>query len=173
MSEKNSKFEEILNHYSELFRYAYWLTGNKEVAQDLVQETYLRAWRYYDTLKNEKATKGWLISILRRENARRFEKKVLTQSQMSIEILKDENASSQLDTRPEAFALNQALGELSEEYREPLLLQVIWGFSCKEIAQQLEISPEAVMTRLFRARQSLKNHLLGGGFDSSIEEIPE
>jgi RNA polymerase sigma-70 factor (ECF subfamily) len=63
------------------------------------------------------------------------------------------------DTSPEAFALKQALAELSEEYREPLLLQVIGGFSCEEIASICNISKSATMTRLFRAKQKLREVL--------------
>ena len=55
-------------------RYAYWLAGDKHTAEDLVQEASLRAWKSLDRLQNVKAAKGWLLTILRRENARRFER---------------------------------------------------------------------------------------------------
>ena len=63
------------------------------------------------------------------------------------------------DTSPDAFALKQALNELANEYKEPLLLQVIAGLSCEEIASVCNISKSATMTRLFRAKQKLRSVL--------------
>ena len=63
------------------------------------------------------------------------------------------------DTSTEAFVLKQALNELAEEYREPLLLQVIGGLSCEEIAVACNITKSAAMTRLFRAKQKLRDVL--------------
>ena len=60
------------------------------------------------------------------------------------------------DTSTEAFALRMALDELDLQYREPLLLQVLGGFSCKEIAEMLALKPNTVLTRLFRARKMLR-----------------
>jgi RNA polymerase sigma-70 factor (ECF subfamily) len=60
------------------------------------------------------------------------------------------------DDRPEAFALRNALKRLPQDYREPLEMQVLGGFSCDEIAQILSISSSAVMTRLFRARKKMR-----------------
>ena len=69
------------------------------------------------------------------------------------------NAHRDLDTSPEAFALRRALESLSADYREPLIMQVLGGYSCEEIAQELDISASAVMTRLFRARKKLREIL--------------
>ena len=76
MTTKQVRYEALVKAlHSDLYRYGYWLTRDKQVAEDLVQETFLRAWRALDSLKDEKAAKSWLITILRRENARRFERK--------------------------------------------------------------------------------------------------
>ena len=58
-------------HMADLYRFAYWLCGNRAVADDLVQETLVRAWKSMDRLNDPKAARGWLLTILRRENARR------------------------------------------------------------------------------------------------------
>jgi RNA polymerase sigma-70 factor (ECF subfamily) len=63
------------------------------------------------------------------------------------------------DTSADAFALKQALNELADEYKEPLLLQVIAGLSCEEIASVCNITKSATMTRLFRAKQKLRDVL--------------
>ena len=66
------------------------------------------------------------------------------------------------DTSIEAVMLRWAVAELPQAYREPLLLQVVGGYSCHEIAELLDISTGAVFTRLFRARQRLLATLAGG-----------
>ena len=75
MVSKQTRYENLVNAYSPwLYRYAYWLSGERAAAEDLVQETFLRAWRFLDSLKEEAAAKSWLTTILRRENARKFAK---------------------------------------------------------------------------------------------------
>ncbi|KOO11243.1 RNA polymerase subunit sigma, partial [Vibrio xuii] len=76
--DKQRKYEALVRAYHrDLYRYAYWLCKDPTVSEDLVQETCLRAWKSLDSLQDEKAAKSWLITILRRENARRFERKQL------------------------------------------------------------------------------------------------
>jgi len=73
---KQHFFEKIVKAYStDLFRFSYWLSKDRDIAEDLVQETFARAWRAIDNLNDEKSVKYWLLTILRRENARRFKKK--------------------------------------------------------------------------------------------------
>jgi RNA polymerase sigma-70 factor (ECF subfamily) len=141
----------------DLYRYAYWLAGNGSVADDLVQETLLRAWKAMDKLQDRKAAKGWLLTILRRENARRFERKRLQESEIPTEEIAAERHD--YDTSTEAFVLREALQKLPAEYREPLLLQVIHGYSQKEIAAHLGISVAGAGTRLFRAREKMRELL--------------
>ena len=71
------------------------------------------------------------------------------------------SASPGFDTSTEAFVLRQALARLPEDYREPLIMQVLGGFSCEEIAEALGISSSAVMTRLFRSRKQMREILTG------------
>lgn len=149
------RFNELVGTYmKDLYRYAYWLCGDPAVAEDLVQDTLVRAWKSLDKLNDVKAAKGWLLTIVRRENARRFERKQLLPSALPPEELP--TARTDYDTSTEAFALRRALQELPEDYREPLLLQVIHGYSQKEIAARLGISVAGAGTRLFRAREKLR-----------------
>jgi len=100
--------EHLVKAYSSwLYRYAYWLAGNKATAEDLVQETYLRAWRFLDSLKDEAAAMSWLTTILRRENARRFERKQFEYSDVELDTLPSDRED--FDTRPEILALRNAL----------------------------------------------------------------
>ncbi|OOZ37519.1 sigma-70 family RNA polymerase sigma factor [Solemya velesiana gill symbiont] len=151
-------YNQLVSAYSnDLHRYAYWLSGDKHTAEDLVQETLLRAWKSLNRLQDRKAAKGWLMTILRRENARRFERKQLQQSDIPLEELSA--AETTYDTSTEAFVLRRAMDELPDEYREPLVKQIIGGYSQKEIASQLGITSAGVGTRLFRARQKLRDML--------------
>jgi len=75
MQHKNRFFEQLVSAYAnDLYRYAYWLCKQPTLAEDLVQETFARAWKSIESLKDEKAAKAWLITILRRENARLYRK---------------------------------------------------------------------------------------------------
>src|ERR1044072_2267803 len=76
VSNRQQQFEALVRaHSGELYRYAYWLSGESALAQDLVQETFLRAWRSLDSLRETIAAKAWLTTILRREHARLYERK--------------------------------------------------------------------------------------------------
>ena len=132
-------------------------SSSHAVADDLVQDTLTRAWKSMDKLKDEKAVKGWLLTILRRENARRFERQRPQESAVPTEELAANRQD--YDTSTEAFVLRQALDKLPTEYREPLLMQVIHGYSQKEIAEHLGISVAGAGTRLFRAREKMRELL--------------
>lgn len=153
-------FNRLLDEHSDrLFRYAYWLCKNRAMAEDLVQETFLRAWKALDSLNDVQAAQGWLFTILRRENARQYER---VQPVWSDEDLGDLAATATAyDTSTEAFVLRRALATLPAEYREPLVLQVVGGYSYDEIAEHLQVSKSAVTSRLFRARQKLHELLTG------------
>ena len=89
-ADRQARFERVARDLgADLLRYALWLCGHEALAKDLVQETFLRAWKALDSLRSEAAAKSWLITILRREYARTFERKVppLTDSQRRIGIM--------------------------------------------------------------------------------------
>ena len=151
---KQTRFEALVHALStDLYRYAFWLCRDQSRAEDLVQETFLRAWRSLDTLRDDKAAKAWLITILRREHARSYERPGL---QIDPRVEPDDLIAEPSGTTAETLALHRAIARLSREYRESLLLQVLGGYSCEEIAELLGLSPGAVMSRLFRARRKLR-----------------
>ncbi|MEW6983320.1 sigma-70 family RNA polymerase sigma factor [Colwelliaceae bacterium 6471] len=159
MATKQIRYEALVKAlHGDLYRYAYWLCHDKSVAEDLVQETFLRAWRALDSLKDEKAAKSWLITILRRENARRFERKRFEMSEYEEASITDTNSVGN-EQQIENHWLREKIALLPEEYREPLVLQVLGGFSGEEIASMLSLNKNTVMTRLFRARNQLKDAL--------------
>ncbi len=159
MATKQRRFEALVGAlHGDLYRYGLWLTNDPSVADDLVQETFLRAWKALDSLKDEKAAKSWLITILRRENARRFERKQLDMADYDEARVVDAASTSQ-EGHFSQLELRRQISRLEVEYREPLVLQVLFGYSGEEIAQMLDLNKNTVMTRLFRARNKLKEAL--------------
>ena len=101
------------------------------------------------------AARPWLLTIVRREHARLFERKRLpTVDVDEVEALGDPALATDGDAN--LADLRRAIMQLPDEYREPLVLQVLGGFSTAEIADQLGLSQPAVLTRLFRARNRLR-----------------
>ncbi|MCU8448376.1 sigma-70 family RNA polymerase sigma factor [Vibrio vulnificus] len=155
--DRQRKYEALIRAYHrDLYRYAYWLCKDQSIAEDLVQETCLRAWKSLDSLQDEKAAKSWLITILRRENARRFERK-----QFDLVDIDDYGNDAKVtdDEHHQQEWLQAQIMKLDVEYREPLFLQVVGGFSGEEIGDILDLNKNTVMTRLFRARNQLKELL--------------
>jgi RNA polymerase sigma-70 factor (ECF subfamily) len=161
LGSKTAKFEALAKAYSaEIYRYAYWLTRDRFMAEDLVQETFSRAWTNWDSLRVEDSAKSWLYTILRHEHARLFERK-------RLDIVDDVDLDTLEDRRLRGvspdLAIREALHALPTVYSEPLLLQVLGGFSCEEIAEMMGTTPGAVMTRLSRARLALRRTIAAAG----------
>jgi len=139
----------------DLVRFAHWLARDRALAEDIVQEALLRAWRSRDTLKDPRAARPWLLTIVRREHARLYERKRLELVSLD-EVVETQASPGFSEPGGELFALRHAIMRLPIEYREPLVLQVLGGFSTEEIARELALSATAVLTRLFRARNKLR-----------------
>ena len=158
-SGKKAVFERLVRAYSpELYRYAYWLCRDRFTAEDLVQETFARAWSGWSSLRDETAARKWLYTILHNEHARLFERK-------RLDIVDDQELDALEDHRLAdpygEIEMREALHALPADYREPLLLQVLGGFSCEDIAKLMDLTPGAVMTRLCRARLTLRKRAVG------------
>src|SRR5210317_1189365 len=124
---KTARFNELAEAYStDLYRYAMWICGNDALAKDLVQETFLRAWRALDSLNDVAAAKSWLITILRREYARTFERKVPRFTDMDKVVIVEVD-KLEPDERTERDLLRKGILKLEPKYRDPLLLQVVFG----------------------------------------------
>jgi RNA polymerase sigma-70 factor (ECF subfamily) len=141
----------------DLLRFAFWLARDRTIAEDVVQETMLRAWRARAELRNSSAVRPWLLTIVRRENARLHERKRLPTVDLDDFIASQDIALALNDADPEIADLRRAILALQDEYREPMVLQVLGGFSTGEIAKELGLSVPAVLTRLFRARNKLRD----------------
>ncbi|MEQ8797814.1 MAG: sigma-70 family RNA polymerase sigma factor [Salinisphaeraceae bacterium] len=166
MSSRQHQFDAMTAAVADdLFRYAVWLCRDRDLAQDLVQETLLRAWRFMDKLRDSGAVKAWLLTTLRREHARLYERKRLDRVDMDMSFIEDESGRDPF-ADAERRELQQRIAALPEDYREPLAMQVILGCKVAEIAEAMALSESAVMTRLFRARKQLTD-----GTDRAVESV--
>ncbi|EGM69689.1 sigma-70 family RNA polymerase sigma factor [Shewanella sp. HN-41] len=145
-------------YHADLFRFAYWLSKDKNAAEEIIQESYLRAWKYLDKQLDENAEKSWLLTIVRRENARYFSRKTLDIDDVEQNDLVDTSSLS-VEQNAEYENIRNQIALLAPEYREPLIMQVLLGLSSHEIAEQLMLTTNTVNTRLFRAREQLKHCL--------------
>ena len=141
----------------ELFSYAFWLCRDRQVAEDVLQEALLRAWRGFSGLEDEAKARQWLVTIVRREFLRVREKRQDQAVDPSdLEQLADPGED------PMVAELRQAILRLEENYREPLMMQVLMGYTAEEIGGALDMTPGAVLTRLHRAREKLKELFVEG-----------
>jgi RNA polymerase sigma-70 factor (ECF subfamily) len=142
----------------------------EEDAQDLVQETYMKAWRSWKQFEQGTNLKAWMMTIMRNTSKNNFEKSNKDKAKSSIDSLEDwqvgtaESLTSRTSRSAEAEALDnipaqtvlKALDGLPEDFREVLLQAVVVGRSYKEIAEELGVNPITVGTRLSRAKEALR-----------------
>src|SRR6266705_1185358 len=154
----------VLPHMDAAYNLARWLTRNEHDAQDMVQETYLRAFRFFGGFRGGN-TRTWLLKIVRntcytqlqknrpREPATTFDEEIHSEEgdSLSPEALLVRSADSQL--------LRQALEELPVKFREVLVLRELEGLSYSEIAEVSNIPLGTVMSSVSRARERLRQSL--------------
>jgi RNA polymerase sigma-70 factor (ECF subfamily) len=158
-------FEELaMPLFEQLYNFAHWLAQNREEAEDLVQETYVKALRGYSSYQPGTNFRAWMYRILRNTflTSRTGMKAKMT---VPLESEEDGGAPVVADTQtPEAILidrsnqalLHSALEELPVHSREVLLLCEVEEMSYQEIAEALEIPLGTVMSRLSRARAALR-----------------
>jgi RNA polymerase sigma-70 factor, ECF subfamily len=147
---KQDHFERIvMPEAARLLRFALRLTHDTPAAEDLVQDTLYKAWRSFDQFQPGTSARAWVFRILVNsfyEQAR----KIRPVPDLSI------TAGSSVEQRVE---IEQALDTLPPEHRTVLLLGVVEGFTCREVAEILSVPIGTVMSRLSRARQAMREQL--------------
>jgi RNA polymerase sigma-70 factor (ECF subfamily) len=141
-----------------MYRYAAWLSRDRTIAEDVVQESLLRAWKSLDSLRDEVAAKHWLLTLVRRENARYFERRRLDTVDVD-DLTPSQEALLANEPDHELDDMRDAIYRLDDDYREPLVLQVLMGYSTNEIGELMGLRQGAVLTRLHRARLKLKDEI--------------
>jgi RNA polymerase sigma-70 factor (ECF subfamily) len=158
-AERRGRFDSLVGaYYPDMFRFAAWLSRDRAIAEDVVQEALVRAWKALDSLRDDAAAKRWLLTIVRRENARYFEKRRL--ETVDIDDLTGSQEAFLAESPDETLAdLRAAIFRLDADYREPLVLQVLMGYSTSDIAEMMGLKQGAILTRLHRARHKLMDSM--------------
>jgi RNA polymerase sigma-70 factor (ECF subfamily) len=151
-------------HYRSLYRYAFRLTGGSAVdAEDLTQEAFCQAQAKLGQLRDVQRAKAWLFSILRNAYLHRLRGK-RHERLVSLDGLADVPEPSS-DPLPEVDPeqVQQALSDLPEAFRTPVILFYFEEFSYRDIAEQMDLPMGTVMSRLARAKAYLRHRLLPAG----------
>jgi RNA polymerase sigma-70 factor, ECF subfamily len=168
--DRRRRFELLaLPHLDAAYNLARWLAGNTTDAEDMVQEAYLRAYRYFDSYRGDNM-RVWLLTIVRNSFmswARENRSARLTFQGDTAEPGEAEAGEIMWGNKPhdpeallmksiDSQTLNRLMEELPTEYREVLLLREVEDLSYKEIAAVADVPIGTVMSRLARARQALR-----------------
>lgn len=164
--EKLRRFEETISpHFESAYNLARWLTGNREDADDVIQEAFLRAFSGFHTFHGENG-KPWLLAVVR-NTAMTWMKR--NRSGISFADL-DESPEDRcapdpdpeviLASRRDRDRVRQALAQLAPEFRAALVLRELEGFSYKDIAGIIGKPVGTVMSRLARGREHLRRILM-------------
>jgi RNA polymerase sigma-70 factor, ECF subfamily len=151
---RQTEFERIaMPHTGSLLRVARRLTSEPDAAEDLVQETMLLAWRSFHQFRDGTNARAWLFRILINSfYAQRRKSRAPDVALNGGEVANEPNM-------PLAVDIGRALGMLSVEHRLVVMLGIVEGFTCQEMAEMLEIPIGTVMSRLNRAREKLRGLL--------------
>jgi RNA polymerase sigma-70 factor (ECF subfamily) len=160
-----ARFEQVmLPHLDSAYNLARWLTGNEHDAEDVVQDTYLRAVKFFAGFRGGDA-RPWLLAIVRRVC---YDWLARNRSQQALAVFDEElhsDPGASLDPaqvvlhQEDQEMLRQALAELPVEFREVLVLRELEGLSYKEIGAITNLPAGTIMSRLARARERLRDAL--------------
>ena len=145
-------------HYQALYRYAYRLSGTATDAEDLVQEAFCRAQEKLDQLRDPERAKAWLFSILRNSYLHR---RRASQHPRMVSLEDVGDFPEPVENLPEVDPqrLQEALNELPEMFRTPVIMFYFEEFSYRDIAEQMDVPLGTVMSRLARAKAFLRSRL--------------
>jgi RNA polymerase sigma factor (sigma-70 family) len=172
ITDKEQLFEdELLPHADALYNFAYHLTYNEEDANDLVQETFMKAFRFINSFDSGTNAKAWLFKILKNGFINEYRRKKKEPSKVDYEDIiayqdaDEENGGVAFDLREDIFdgmmgdEITIALNRLPIDFKTVILLCDIEGFTYEEIAKIIDIPIGTVRSRLHRARNMLKESL--------------
>lgn len=172
ISEKKKVFEtEFLPHIESMYNFAYRLTYDEDDSKDLVQETYLKAYRFIESFQKGTNAKAWLFRILKNSFINDFRKKSKEPSKVDYQEVESFYNSEEVDQRITTDLrvetvrdmigdeISNALNSLEVDFRTVIILCDLEGFKYDEMAKILDIPIGTVRSRLHRARNLLKEKL--------------
>ena len=176
MADQNLFDEKAMPYMDQLYSHALRLTKNPSDAEDLVQETYLKGYKSFESFDDGTNLRAWLFRILTNSFINVYRKKQRSFDEQEVEDIESVylfnnsgtslynqlgiSAEDALFERLTDDEIQIAVDSLPSSYKQVVLLADVQGFSYKEIAEILEIPDGTVMSRLHRARAKLKNQLL-------------
>jgi RNA polymerase sigma-70 factor, ECF subfamily len=157
----------VLPHRDALYNHALSLTRNPDEAEDLVQETTLRALRSIDSFRSEGPIRAWLLTILRNLFINSYRSRARSPYALSLDALENPDpilpvqsgSERQVFARMENAALHQAIAKLPSDYREVLMLSDLSGMNYQEISERVGVPVGTVRSRLSRARNRIRRSL--------------
>ena len=189
MSAKEKFTSDAMQYAPQLFSTALRMTRNRSDAEDLVQETYIKGWRSFHTFQEGTNLRAWLFRIMTNTYINKYNAKKRKGTEVELDDVEElflykrlgsidqsQLSSSAEDQMLELFTddeVKTALESLPEDFRIPVLLSDVDGFSYKEIAEMLEIPIGTVMSRLHRGRKAMQKMLYEYARDRGLIIEPE
>jgi len=180
--EKDKIFNgELIPQADALYNFAYSLVFEEARAQDLVQEAYLKAYRFIHSFEPGSNAKAWLFQILKNAFINEYRKKSRQPQKVDFEDFKDKNQlekqSISIDIEQDVYThmigdeITTALNSLPVDFRVAIILSDIEGFTYEEIAKITDIPIGTVRSRLFRARNLMKEQLREYAKEKGFKEL--
>lgn len=184
LKERYADFErEAIPHMNALYNFAYRMTGDEDDADDLVQETYLKAFRFFDKFEKGTNCKAWLFRIMKNSFINDYRKLTKEPNKVDYEDVQNFYETIKSDEvvynhyQEDAFSnslddeITKAISELPEDFRTVIILSDIEGFTYEEIADFVDIPVGTVRSRLHRARKMLYSQLYNYAKDKGYVSI--
>ncbi|TCP53897.1 RNA polymerase RpoE-like sigma-24 subunit [Tumebacillus sp. BK434] len=171
----SNSYRLLVERYQTLvYTIAHRMVRDRTEAEDLTQEIFLKAYRMLDSFREEASFKTWICKIAT-NRCIDWRRKHVPRQEQTAQVEEAERIPDDLDASPEHVLLRREqqeevhgmLEEMPEKYRSILLMYHFQGMSYKDIAEAQEISPRTVETRLYRAKNMLRERLKGGGSDGA------
>jgi RNA polymerase sigma factor (sigma-70 family) len=181
--EKDQFFEEAFFPYmQQLYNFAFSMVNDEDEAKDLVQDTFVKAYRFIDSFEKGTNVKAWLFRILKNTFINEYRRKTNLPYHVSLSDLQhvDEDGRTEDFVHGEDYSeyyknmmgdeVSIALNSLPDEFKTIIMLSDLEDFTYEEMAKILEIPVGTVRSRLFRARNSLKEKLKAYGLSRGYQE---
>ena len=189
MNTKDQFTSDAMQYAPQLFSTALRMTRNRLDAEDLVQETYIKGWRSFHTFQEGTNLRAWLFRIMTNTYINKYNAQKRKGTEVELDDVEElflykrlgsidqsQLSSSAEDQMLDLFTddeVKNALESLPEDFRIPVLLSDVDGFSYKEIAEMLEIPIGTVMSRLHRGRKAMQKMLYEYARDKGLIVEPE
>jgi RNA polymerase sigma-70 factor (ECF subfamily) len=186
MADRTDFARDAMQYAPQLYSTARRMTGNPSDAEDLVQDTYLRAWRGFHSFQEGTNLRAWLFRILTNSYINTYRAKQRRPQETDLDDVEDlylykrvrsidPSTRSAEDTLFELFTddeVKSALEDLPDTFRVAVLLADVQGFSYKEIAEMLDIPIGTVMSRLHRGRKAMQKRLIDSATERGLLARP-